>query len=96
MAPGEPVSEEELEAFLEALQPGWRAHLTARRYLPAIAVTQDYPRLGHRRAAGTVPDLPGIHLAGDWVGPHGMLSDCAAESAEAAAASVIASVRRAA
>ncbi len=94
--PGQRVSEEELEAFLEALQPGWRAHLTARRYLPAIAVTQDYPRLGHRRAASSVADLPGVHLAGDWVGPHGMLSDCAAESAEAAAESITTSLRRAA
>lgn len=94
--PGAPVAEEELEQFLDALQPGWRTQLCARRYLPSIAVTHDYPRLGHRRAASSVSDVPGLFLAGDWVGPHGMLSDCAAESAEAAAAAITSSARRAA
>lgn len=94
--PGAPVSAEELERFLDVLQPGWRAHLCARRYLPSIAVTHDYPRLGHRRASGQVADVPGLFVAGDWVGPHGMLSDAAAESAEAAAAAITSSARRAA
>ncbi|MCU1359079.1 MAG: Dehydrogenase [Ilumatobacteraceae bacterium] len=35
--------------------------------------------------------VPGVHLAGDWVGPVGLLSDASAASGEAAA---IASVRR--
>jgi pyruvate/2-oxoglutarate dehydrogenase complex dihydrolipoamide dehydrogenase (E3) component len=31
-----------------------------------------------------VPGMPGIHVAGDWVGPRGMLADAALASAAAA------------
>ena len=52
---------------------------------------------GHRRAGGrpgvAVADLPGVFVAGDWVGPTGLLADAGAASAEACAAAVVAHLR---
>jgi phytoene dehydrogenase-like protein len=37
--------------------------------------------------------IPGVHIAGDWVGPIGLLADAAAASGEAAAIAAVARVR---
>lgn len=42
------------------------------------------------RSPGTLPDAPGLALAGDCVGPEGMLMDSALASARAAAATLLA------
>ncbi len=76
---------QELESFLDQLQPGWREHTMARRFLPGMTVAHGLPRaeedglLG--RPAVAVSERPNVFLAGDWVGPHGMLADASAASA---------------
>ncbi|MFT3768536.1 MAG: FAD-dependent oxidoreductase [Minicystis sp.] len=81
--------ERELEALLDRAQPGWRDVLVHRRYLPAMIVAHDIPQASRGGLAGRatpeVPGAPGILLAGDWVGPEGMLADASLASARAAA-----------
>jgi phytoene dehydrogenase-like protein len=79
----------ELESLLDQLQPGWKEHTMARRFLPGMTVAHGLPRahdggiLG--RPAVAVPEHANVFLAGDWVGPLGMLADaCAASAAESA------------
>ncbi|MGC3971664.1 MAG: FAD-dependent oxidoreductase [Pirellulales bacterium] len=80
--------EAELESSLDALQPGWRNEITARRYLPSMLVAGALPTPDHGGLAGrpqvAVSGRPGIYLAGDWVGSRGMLADASAASAEEA------------
>jgi phytoene dehydrogenase-like protein len=72
----------ELEALLELAQPGWREHVLVRRFLPRMIVTHALVT-----PAGRPPEevLPGMFVAGDWVGQEGMLADAAAASAKRAA-----------
>ncbi len=73
----------ELERLADRLRPGWRDRVAQRQRLVGIAVAHDYPRWrnGGRRAPVVVEDMPGLFLAGDWVGDEGILSDAAAASA---------------
>ncbi|APR80952.1 Dehydrogenase [Minicystis rosea] len=81
--------EQELEALLERAQPGFRDVLVHRRFLPAMIVAHDLPEAARgglaARASSEIPGAPGILLAGDWVGPEGMLADASLASARAAA-----------
>jgi phytoene dehydrogenase-like protein len=66
----------QLEAFLDRLQPGWQPEVVHARFMPNLSVVQDL--LGRKLSdAG----MSNIHLAGDWVGDRGMLSDRAVASA---------------
>jgi phytoene dehydrogenase-like protein len=90
-------AEAELEALCDRLQPGWRARLVERRFLPRMIVTQDMPRAAAGGLAGRAPiavaDVPGVYVAGDWVGPEGMLADAAVASATAATRAILAARR---
>lgn len=83
------VTEAELEASLDHLQPGWRTHVVARRYLPSMTVAHGLPTADEGGLAGrpkvAVAQRPGIFLAGDWVGARGMLADASAASAQESA-----------
>jgi hypothetical protein len=79
-----PVSREDLEALLDDRQPGWRNVVRHARYLPAVTVTHDHPQ-PHRSADQLRDD---VWIAGDGVGPTGLLTDCAAESALHSASAV--------
>lgn len=85
---------ESLEALLDRTQPGWRDYLIYRRFMPALVVAQDVPKAANGGLAGRpgpeVPGAEGLFVAGDWVGPEGMLSDAAAASGRSAARSAIA------
>ena len=79
-----------LEAVLDAHQPDWRDHVVDARYVPRSVVSGDHARDGdprHGRAArrSTPPAVRGLALAGDWVGPAGMLADASILSGAAAA-----------
>jgi hypothetical protein len=58
------------------------------RFLPSMAVMGAVPTVGTGGLAGRPPVAldghPGAFLAGDWVGPVGLLLDAVAASAEAA------------
>lgn len=85
--------EQELEAMMDTLQPGWRDRLVARRYFPRMVVTQALPEASSGGLRGrpetAVASHPRVFLAGDWVGARGMLADAAAASAEESAERVL-------
>jgi len=80
--------ERELETLLEMIQPGWRQALVYRRFLPEMIV---YNAMTTARRGGTkgrpgpeVQDVPGLLVAGDWVGKEGLLADASLASAKEA------------
>jgi phytoene dehydrogenase-like protein len=82
----------ELEGLLDLAQPGWREHVVHARYLPRMSVVE---HLGARPAADAT-GLPGVLLAGDWVGADGWLADASLAGGVAAGERAAAMVRRAA
>ena len=85
--------EQELEELMDMLQPGWRAHLRIRRYLPRMVVTHAIPMAaagGFRSRPGVdAMGIAGLHLAGDWVGCEGTLANAAVASAARAAERIL-------
>jgi phytoene dehydrogenase-like protein len=91
--PDERPSREELEAdfhpLLDALQPGWRERVVTHKLLRDLVVAHDLPQAARGGLAGRTPGkvsgIANLYLAGDWVGPDGMLADASFASARAAA-----------
>jgi phytoene dehydrogenase-like protein len=78
----------ELEAFLDAVQPGWQPEVRAEQYGRRLTVTHGRPDPASGlagRPGPAVPDCPGVFVAGDWVGGRGMLADAAIASGRDAA-----------
>lgn len=86
--PGDDVSEMELEAWLDGLQPGWRDVLVHKRYLPSMTVSNALVT-PERKRPEVQTKIRGLYLAGDWVGGEGILSDAALSSARAAAHAIV-------
>jgi phytoene dehydrogenase-like protein len=86
----------ELEGLIDRVQPGWRDVVVERRFLPSMIVANDLPTAESGglagRAAVALDDLPGIYLAGDWVGPQALLVDASLASARAASELAVAHV----
>lgn len=78
-----------LASLLDAAQPGWRGRVVAQRSLPSMEVYGwrcEAARGGcAARPSGRLAAAPSILLAGDWVGPRGLLVDAALASAREAA-----------
>jgi phytoene dehydrogenase-like protein len=76
--------ERDLEALLDAAQPGWRELLVHRQYLPRIDAIGMLPTARAGGYAGrpgpTVPGITNLYLAGDWIG-EGFLADASLGSA---------------
>jgi hypothetical protein len=74
----------ELEGFADLVQPGWRSHVRARQFFWKMPITYSEPLARFGGPAGrpgvAVPGFSGLYIAGDWVGPHSVLSDAAAAS----------------
>lgn len=89
--------EQELEQLLDLVQPGWRDVLVEQRFLPRMVVSNALVTAAQGGVAGRpgpeVPGVPGLYVAGDWVGPEGMLSDASLASAKRAAEMVLARQR---
>lgn len=87
----EPASDTqvELEDALSLVQPGWRECLIEKRFLASITVVNAIPEAQSGGFAGRpspeVPDVPGLFVAGDWVGADGLLADASLASAKRAA-----------
>jgi phytoene dehydrogenase-like protein len=85
--------EQELEHFLDQLQPDWRQHTLSRRFVPGMTVAHSLPCAVENGLAGRpsvrISERPDVFLAGDWVGPEGLLADAAAASAQEAARSAL-------
>lgn len=89
-APSDPRADErELEGMMDMLQPGWRDEVVHRRFLPSLTVTHAVPTAAggglKGRVTVDVPGVPGLFLAGDWVGDKGMLAHAAVASGAHAA-----------
>jgi hypothetical protein len=73
-------------------------HIIEDRYLHRMTVAGalTLAESGGMRGRPTVTDsgVPGVFLAGDWVGPHGHLADASLASAEAAVAAAVTLVGR--
>src|SRR5215211_742232 len=91
---GDPREDErDLEDLLDAAQPGWRAALVKRQYLPRIEAVGTLPTAREGGFSGRpgfrVTGLDNLYLAGDWVGPEGFLIDASMASARRAAEVVL-------
>jgi phytoene dehydrogenase-like protein len=90
--------EAELDALVERVQPGWRAEVVERRFVPELVVANALPLASEGGLAGrpavAVPERPGLFVAGDWVGPQGQLADASLASARAAAMAITAPAER--
>ncbi len=88
------ADERELEGLLDLIQPGWREAVIEHRFLPNMLVTNDLPTAvagGLRgRPDVAVPHAEGVFVAGDWVGPRGLLADASLASARRAAEAIVA------
>jgi phytoene dehydrogenase-like protein len=92
------VVEAELEHLLDLTQPGWRDALVTRRFVPHLTVSNALVTAAQGGTAGrpgpAVPDVPGRYVAGDWVGPEGMLADASLASARRAARLILTTAER--
>ena len=83
----------ELEALVDRMQPGWREVVVERRFLPRLTVSHALVRAEDGGLTGRPPvliaDLPGVALAGDWVGHKGLLADASCASGRAAAEALL-------
>lgn len=81
--------EQELEGVLDIVQAGWRTVLVERRFLPNMIVSNAATTSAQGGLLGRpTPDvsgIPGLYVAGDWVGSVGMLADTSLASAKQAA-----------
>lgn len=98
-AAGDPAAvESELRALLDLVQPGWRDEVVHARFLPDLLVAHALPQAAERGTAGRpgpeVPGAPGLFVAGDWVGPEGLLIDASLSSAARAASLAVAAEGR--
>ena len=96
LAPGDTdakAHEQQLEACMDLVQPGWRDELVQRRYLPNMTVVPftATAALGGLNARPKVDGtgIENLYLAGDWIGSAGWLSDGSAASAKLAAGLVL-------
>jgi phytoene dehydrogenase-like protein len=94
--PDEPPADDtetQLVDILNAWQPGWQRQLVHRRFLPHLTVSHSLVNVDHGGLAGrpgpSVPDIPGLYVVGDWVGPEGMLVDASLASARRAVTEIL-------
>ena len=85
--------EREMEDLLDLMQPGWRDLVVYRRMLPDMIVMNAIATVEtagtERRPGPAVPEVPGLFVAGDWVGPEGLLVDASLASAKRAAELIV-------
>ncbi|MCO4773316.1 MAG: NAD(P)/FAD-dependent oxidoreductase [Deltaproteobacteria bacterium] len=62
-----------LEEALDLVQPGWREVVVTQRFLPRMVVVSALPPASGLAGRPDVQSVPGLWLAGDWVGATGFL-----------------------
>lgn len=95
LAAGSEPDRDRLEAYAATI--GIRGEMVAtQRYLHRMTAVSAIPTAEAGGLAGRpgvrIPGLPGVFLAGDWVGPEGHLADASMASAQAAASAAVAHV----
>ncbi len=96
-APGAPgdarADRQELEAWLDELQPGWRDLVVAQQFLPHIRVSGDMIQARRNGLAGrpgpAVPELHNLYVVGDWVGQEDHLANAGFASARQAVRQIL-------
>jgi hypothetical protein len=83
-APDPKALRAELEDYASLVMPSWPRHTEAVRFLPDLTVTSFMPETGGRPDTDFLRNNR-ITIAGDWIGPEGMLADAAVASGLAAA-----------
>ncbi len=87
------ADERELEALMDLVQPGWRAVVLQRRFLPDMLVAHALPAAVSGGCEGrpgpAVPGADDLYVVGDWVGPDGLLADATLSSAKRAATLIL-------
>ena len=81
-------SRDELESVADLVMHGWRNEVEVSRFLPEMTVVHAIPEAGCGRPDVDTLKLPRVMIAGDWVGPEGMLADGAVASGLRAARSL--------
>jgi len=98
LAPGATCDRSTLEAVLDLAQPRWRDDVIGARFMPDLAVVSAIPLATEGGLPGRrdveVHGLPGVTVAGDWVGPEGHLADASLASAVRAADALLHRVRQ--
>lgn len=85
----------ELERFLDKLQPGWQQYVISKRFIPNITVNQRLPQIGDEgMLLSSKTDIPGLYIAGDWASPDSILADGAISSGKQAAEEIILKEKR--
>ena len=83
------IDEGDMEELMDLMQPGWRQALVYRRFLPAMTVSHAIATAARHGTEGRpdaqIADVPGLFVAGDWVGNQGLLADASLASARRAA-----------
>lgn len=81
----------QLEQALDVLQPGWKKEEITRQFLPNITVSHDFNSLDRSdySPGPSVPEIPGLYVAGDWTGSGELLVDASIGSAKRAALAII-------
>jgi phytoene dehydrogenase-like protein len=84
------LHKQELEEIMDLMQPGWREKVIAQQFLPQMTVVQDTITVEDKHYFGpSIPDVPGLYIAGDGSGHGEMLVDAAFASSKRAAQAII-------
>ncbi|MDP2341291.1 MAG: FAD-dependent oxidoreductase [Deltaproteobacteria bacterium] len=81
------ATREELEAFVDVVQPGFRSLIRGSRYLPRMIVAHASPRPKQERQAVVVD--AGTVLVGDWLDTPHLIADAVADTAATAARALL-------
>jgi phytoene dehydrogenase-like protein len=87
------ATENELEALLDLMQPGWRKVLVRKRFLPNMVVSNALVTASQGGIRGRPPVkvsvAKNLYIVGDWVGREGLLLDASLSSAKRAAEDIL-------
>ncbi|MEW9699572.1 phytoene desaturase family protein [Paenibacillus sp. SI8] len=87
------ADEKALIDLMDLLEPGWEKEVVSMRFSPNVLVGYDSHTIHHNGAGPApgpvVPEVPGLYVAGDWVGAEGRLADAGMASAKQAAEEVL-------
>lgn len=85
--------QQELESFLDRLQPGWRQELLTSRFLPNMTVSHGLVTTERGASLAkdgpAVEEIPGLYVVGDWLAQEGLLADASLSSARTAAMTIL-------
>jgi hypothetical protein len=83
------ATRDELEGLADIAMPGWRDEVVVSRLLPEMTVVHAIPEARRERPDVDALKMPGVMIAGDWVGPQGMLADAGVASGLKAARALV-------